>query len=120
MQRILAPFGASAATFSAPAKVAPALMPTKIPSFCASSTLHLIPSAPGIWTIRSITFISTASDLSFGMKSGVQPCKSAGNELRILRFAEHDFGVWHFFREHACYALQCATSAIAGHPVVEV
>jgi hypothetical protein len=54
------------------------------------------------------------------MKSGVQPCKSAGNQLRILRFAEHDFGVWHFFREHACYALQCATSAIAGHPVVEV
>ena len=42
MQRMFAPFGASAATLSAPANVAPALMPTKMPSLRASSPLHLI------------------------------------------------------------------------------
>ena len=35
MQRMLAPAGALSATFRAPAKVAPAVMPTKIPSLVA-------------------------------------------------------------------------------------
>jgi hypothetical protein len=73
-----APFGASRATCSAPAKVAPAVMPTKMPSFCASSWLHRIASAPGIVMMRSITFMSTASPVSFGMKSGLQPCIGCG------------------------------------------
>ena len=41
MQRTVTPFGASAQTRSAPANVAPAVMPTKIPSLCANSPLQI-------------------------------------------------------------------------------
>ena len=41
---MVAPFGASLATCSAPANVPPAVMPTKMPSFLASSWLFLIAS----------------------------------------------------------------------------
>ena len=39
MHRIVVPFGASFATCSAAVNVAPADVPTRIPSFCASSRL---------------------------------------------------------------------------------
>jgi hypothetical protein len=71
MQSTVPPFGASAHTRKAPANVAPAVMPTKIPSFCAKSRLQRSASALGMGMIRSMTCISTASAVSFGMKSGV-------------------------------------------------
>jgi hypothetical protein len=45
MHKIVDPFGAFAATCSAPAKVAPDEIPTKMPSFFASSLLHFSASA---------------------------------------------------------------------------
>src|SRR5208282_5109616 len=47
MQSTVAPFGASVQTRRAPANVAPAVMPTKIPSFCAKSRLRR--SASAFW-----------------------------------------------------------------------
>src|SRR5438270_120730 len=71
MHKTVEPFGASAQTLSAPAKVAPEVMPTKIPSFFARSWLQRIASAPAMRRILWITPRSTASPVSFGMKSGL-------------------------------------------------
>src|ERR1700684_4528062 len=61
MHRMFAPFGASLAIFSAPAKVPPEVMPTKMPSLAASSLLQRMASAPEIGRIRSMSFRCTAS-----------------------------------------------------------
>ena len=95
-----------------------------------------------MWMIRSITFMSTASAVSFGMKSGVQPCIGCGLKAGWAADGEpsglrscviplaisgassgsqtHDLGVRHFLGEHARHALQRAAGAVAGHPVVEL
>src|ERR1019366_7887591 len=56
MHRIVDPLGACAATCSAPAKVAPEEMPTKMPSLRASSLLQRMASAFGIRTTWLMTF----------------------------------------------------------------
>ena len=141
MASIVAPFGASLQTASAPAKVAPAVMPTKMPSFWASCLLQCIASAPAMVMMRSISFMSTASPVSFGMKSGLQPCIGCGlnagcgaagepsglrscsvplrQHRRVRRLADDDLGVRPFLAEHARDALERAAGAEAGHPVVE-
>ena len=81
MARMAEPFSASAATRNAPANVAPEVMPTKIPSFVASSLLQRIASGPGMGKMRSMTLMATASPVSLGMKSGVQPCRGCGLKL---------------------------------------
>ena len=92
--------------------------------------------------MRSITSMSTASPVSFGMKSGLQPCigcglnagwglagepsglrscleplasigASAGSHTTILVSGT-------LLREHARDALQRSAGAVAGHPVVEL
>src|SRR5450631_2140420 len=78
MQRMFAPFSASAAIFSAPARVPPEVMPTKMPSWIARSLLQRMASGPAIGRMRSMTFIATASSVSLGIKSGVQPCIGCG------------------------------------------
>ncbi len=70
-------------TRRAPANVAPAVMPTKILSCCAKSRLHRSTSAFAIGMMRWMTFMSTASAVSFGMKSGVQPLLGVGFEGRV-------------------------------------
>jgi hypothetical protein len=57
-------------TVSAPASVAPPVMPQKMPSFVASSRDSLSASAPPTPTMRSTCPASIASPVSFGMKSG--------------------------------------------------
>src|SRR5438552_17431026 len=78
MQRMVEPLGASAAMRRAPAKVAPELMPTKIPSFWASSLLQRM--ASGLVTRRTLwmRLVLIASSASLGMKSGLQPCWGCG------------------------------------------
>ena len=71
------PFGALQTSQRA-AKVAPDLMPTKMPFLLARATTHLHRVRRGIVMMRSITFMSTASPVSFGMKSGLQPCIGCG------------------------------------------
>src|SRR5438874_10387704 len=126
MHKMFAPFSASAAILSAPAKVAPAVIPTKIPSLAASSLLSRIASGPAIGRMRSMTFIATASSVSLGMKSGVQPCIGCGlNEgcgaagdpsglrdcamplaqWRILRLANDDLGFRTLLGKHPPNAL---------------
>jgi hypothetical protein len=127
---MLAPFGASAATCKAPANVAPAVMPTKMPSFCASSWLSRIASAPGDAQDAIDDLHLHASPVSFGMKSGVQPCMGCGlnagmrrsggpirlarlldaaaQQGRVFRLADDDLRVGHLLGEHARYALQSA------------
>src|SRR5262249_43120781 len=78
MHSTVSPVFAFLHTSSAPANVAPAVMPTKMPSFCASSRLHFMASGPAMVRIRLITPISTASPVIFGMKSGLQPCIGCG------------------------------------------
>ena len=48
MHRIVLPFGAFSATCNAPLKVAPAEIPTNIPSCCARALEHLIESGPAM------------------------------------------------------------------------
>src|SRR4249920_2796817 len=78
MQRTVELGAALLQTSSAPANVAPAVMPTKIPSFWASSRLHFMASGPATVIMRLITPMSTASPVIFGMKSGLQPCIGCG------------------------------------------
>ena len=78
MHSTVEPGAAVLQTSSAPAKVAPAVIPTKMPSFCASSRLHFMASGPAIVMMRLITPMSTASPVIFGMKSGLQPCIGCG------------------------------------------
>src|SRR3974390_3738797 len=73
MARIVSPSLALLHTSVATAKVPPAVMSMKIPS-CASERLHFIASAPAMVITRLITPVSMASAVSFGMKSGLQPC----------------------------------------------
>src|SRR6266404_966594 len=61
MHRTLAPDGASSHTCKAPARVAPAEMPTKIPPLRASSRESSSARAPLTGTTRSISFSVTAS-----------------------------------------------------------
>src|SRR3974377_283987 len=74
MARLVSPSLALLHTSVATAKVPPAVMSTKIPSSCASERLHFIASAPAMVITRLITPVSMASAVSFGMKSGLQPC----------------------------------------------
>ena len=74
MHRMFDPFGALAATCNAAAKVAPEVMPTKMPSFAASSLLHRIASGPAIVSTSEIRPEAMASPVILGMKSGLQPC----------------------------------------------
>ena len=91
--------------------------------------------------MRSMTFVATASPVSFGMKSGVQPCigcglkagmrrrrravgiarllDAAAEELRILRLTDDDSGLGPLLGEHPRDALQRSAGAVAGHPIVE-
>src|SRR3954449_244352 len=78
MHNIVEPFGAFLQTSSAPANVAPEVMPTKMPSLRARSLLALIASGPAMVITRLIMPISTASPVSFGTKSGDQPCIGCG------------------------------------------
>ena len=73
---------------NAPAKVAPEVMSTKIPSFCASSRLQRIASALAMRRMRSMTPVSTASPVSFGMKSGLQPCIGCGFQTACAEAGE--------------------------------
>ena len=82
------PFGADSQIFKAPENVAPLEVPTKIPSFCASSCDSRIASAPLIGTIWCISFIETASSVSLGMKSGAQPCITCGRKFGWLAEGE--------------------------------
>src|SRR3974390_852775 len=74
MARIVAPGLALLHTSVGPAKVPPAVMSTKIPSSCAGERLYFIASAPAMVITRLITPVSMASAVSFGKKSGLQPC----------------------------------------------
>ena len=116
MQRIVDPLSAFFATSMAPARVAPADTPTNIPSSAARALLSRIASAPLTGTISSIISAVAASSVSFGIKSGLQPCmrwgrkkgwlsegvplgisflrNAAAENLRIIRFAHDYFGVW--------------------------
>src|SRR5664279_2085175 len=78
MARIVEPGAAVLAISNAPAKVAPAVMPTKMPSCCANALAFFMASAPAMVTICEITPVSTASAVIFGMKSGDQPCIGCG------------------------------------------
>ncbi len=78
MHNTFDPGSAFSATASAPASVAPAEMPTKMPSLVASSPHKRNASLPSIGMIASIILASTASSVSFGMKSGLQPCIKCG------------------------------------------
>src|ERR1700722_6554542 len=75
---MLAPLGASAQICKAPARVAPAVMPTKMPSLVASSLLHFSASGPAIRSTLCSTWVSTTSPSNLGMKSGAQPCMGCG------------------------------------------
>ena len=107
----------------------------------ASSLLQRIASGPGMARTRSTSFRSTASPVSLGMKSGVQPCigcglklgcgaagvpsglracsmplprsgASSGSQTTILVSGRS-------FSEHPRHALERPAGAVAGHPVVE-
>src|ERR1700690_2757024 len=88
MQRTVDPGAASLQTCSAPANVAPEVIPTKIPSFCASCLLQCMASAFAIVSTRSIRPELTASSVSLGMKSGLQPCSGCGFHAGLLVVAE--------------------------------
>ncbi len=125
----------------APANVAPAVMPAKIPSFVARPPLHRSASALAISRMRSITPVSTASLVSFGMKSGVQPCIGCGlnagwapargavrvtllrftvcEQRRVGRLTDNDPGDRTLLRQNPRHTLQFAARSIARHPVVE-
>src|ERR1700724_2987287 len=114
MHKTVEPLGASAQTRNAPAKVAPEVMPTKMPSFCANSRLQRRASAPGIRRIRSMTPVSTITG-ELRDKIGAPPlhrmrlpssvgCRggpvtfallrtSARQHRRIIRLADDDLGV---------------------------
>ena len=142
MQRMFAPFGASAATFRAPANVAPAVMPTKMPSLRASSPLHLMPFGARdvndpvdhlhvdgvcgqlrdeVWR-PALHGMRLEGRVGRGRRSvGIALLLlAAAEQLRVLGLAEHDLGVGHFLGEHARDALQRSAGAVAGHPVVEL
>ena len=78
MHTMVEPGGARRATSSAAASVAPLEVPTKMPSFCASSRERRSASAPATGTISSIRPASTACSVSVEMKSGAQPCMRCG------------------------------------------
>ena len=85
---MFAPGSAFSATAIAPARVAPADMPTKMPSCVASDRDSLMASSPLIGSISSMYFASIASSVSRGMKSGVQPCIRCGRNSGWLSFGE--------------------------------
>src|SRR5665811_1735782 len=138
MASTVEPGAAFLQTSSAPAKVAPAVMPTKMPSCCASALAFFIASAPAMVMMRLITPMSTASPVSFGMKSGLQPCIGCGLKaglglagepsglrscgvwlvsIRVGRLAHDDLGVGPLLGEHAGNALERAAGAKAGDPI---
>src|ERR1700733_1836986 len=78
-------------------------------------------SAPEIGRTRSMSFISTASPVSFGMKSGVQPLllDPGLEQRRVRRLADDDLRAGTLPSQNAADALQRAAGAVAGHPKVE-
>ena len=124
-----------------PRSVAPPEMPVKMPSFRASSRESRIASPPSTGTMRSTSFCASASSVSFGMKSGVQPWTRCGRKSgwlarrravalarlrdaaaehrRVVRLAQHDLRLGPVLAQHARDALERAAGAGAGHPVVE-
>ena len=72
------PFSACLAISIAPASVAPPEIPTKMPSSVARARDSLSASAPLTGTMSSIVSAVAASSVSFGMKSGLQPCMRWG------------------------------------------
>ena len=121
----------------------PAVMPTKMPSFCASSraAAHARRRRRSAGSRRSRP-VSTASSVSFGMKSGVQPCIGCGLKAG-WRGRRRPVGIARLRRrrcpaaarrparrrrscvsgpllgQHARDALQRAAGAVARDPVVE-
>ena len=79
-----APSGAVSQTFSAPASVAPPEIPVKIPSLRAKARVNRKASSPLMGNTLSIHFASTASSVSFGIKSGLHPCIKCGRKFGWL------------------------------------
>src|SRR5919198_1285194 len=122
MQRIVEPLGASLHTWSAAAKVAPADVPTKIPSLCASSRLQRIagelwdeirtPSLYRMWLPRRMPRRRRAVRVPLLLRA-------AADHRCIGGLAEYDFSLGPFVLQHARHALERASGAEAGHPVIE-
>ena len=139
---MFAPFGASAQTRSAPAKVAPDVMPTKMPSFCASSWRQRIASGardrddavdhlhghgiggqlrdevrrPALHRMRLEGRMRRRRASRRHCAPARCRCRAAGasSGSHTMIFVS---GI--SFAQHARDALQRAAGAIAGHPVVE-
>ena len=93
MQSTLEPGAAVSQISNAPASVAPPEMPVRIPSLYASSCDSRIASLLLTGTIRSISPAATASWVSFGMKSGAQPCTMCGRKLGWLSVSHSGCGI---------------------------
>ena len=141
MARIVAPFGARAAIFCAPANVAPELIPTKMPSFFASSLLHFSASA---FSMRSdfadrlrchripgqlgdevrapaLHGVRFPRRVTRGSRAICVPLllDPARQHRRFVRLAHHNLRLRPFLLKHARHALQSAACPEARDPVVE-